>query len=157
MPEWIQTLTVDASYNVGTGVTGIGIVIQQRSRRTGRGPILEQIAEGHANVAQSAGEIFAVYRALEIARQRGFARIKLRSDYNALRRSLREQYRSGRNNVAIRGLVLQLAQTFEWIDFGYVPRRKNQAAHALARQGRNLVAHGEQFQASSGAIQASIP
>ena len=157
MPEWIQTLTVDASYNAGTGVTGIGVVIQQRSGRTGRGPILEQITEGHANVAQGAGEICAVYRALEIARQRGFARIKLRSDYNALRRSLREQHRSGRNDVAIRSLVLQLAQTFEWIDFGYVPRRKNQAAHALARQGRNLVAHGEQFQSSSGAIQASIP
>ncbi len=99
-----------------------------QSRQNHRGPILEQIAEGHANVAQGAAEIFAICRALEIARQRGFARIKLRSDYNALRRSLREQYRSGRNDVAIRGLVLQLAQTFEWIDFGYVPCRKNQAA-----------------------------
>jgi hypothetical protein len=34
-----------------------------------------------------------------------------------------------------------LARTFEWLDFGYVPRRKNQLAHTLARQARNLAAN----------------
>lgn len=141
MPEWIHTLTVDASYNASTEVTGIGIVVQQRTGRKGRGPILEQVAEGHTNVAQGIGELFAIRRALEIARQRGFTHVKVRSDYNAMRRSLREQSRAGLGDVGLRGFVLQLAHLFEWIDFGFVPRRKNQRAHMLARTGRLCVTH----------------
>lgn len=30
MPDWIHTLTVDASYHADAGVTGVGIVIQER-------------------------------------------------------------------------------------------------------------------------------
>jgi ribonuclease HI len=141
MPEWIHTLTVDASYNVSTEVTGVGIVVQQRTGRKGRGPILEEVAEGHTNVAQGFGELSAIRRALEVAQQRGFTHINVRSDYNAMRRSLREQFRAGSGDVGLRGYVLQLAHLFEWVDFGLVPRRKNQLAHMLARTGRLCVTH----------------
>jgi hypothetical protein len=47
MPEWIHTLTVDASRDASTGITGVGIVIQQRVNSGGRGPILEEISEVH--------------------------------------------------------------------------------------------------------------
>ena len=139
MPEWIETLTVDASYDERTRVTGIGVVVQRRSGGSGRGPILEQIAEGHADVASGDGELFAVLRALEIAVQRRFVRIKVRSDYNRMRRLIRQQYRSGLADVGLRGRVLEVAHCFDWVDFGYVPRRKNQLAHRLARQGRLCV------------------
>jgi len=56
MPEWIQTLTVDASYSPATGITGVGIVIQERSGRSGRGPIVEQLSEGHRNISAGDGE-----------------------------------------------------------------------------------------------------
>jgi len=92
MPEWIQTFTVDASYSPATVITGIGIVIQVRSSRSGCGPIVEQLSEGHRNVSVGDGELYAVFRALEVARQRGFTRIKVRSDHNRMRRSLRERY-----------------------------------------------------------------
>ena len=141
MPEWIQTLTVDASYNERTRVTGIGIVVQQRSSGKGRGPILDQLAEGHADVARGEGELFAILRALEIAVQRRFARIKVRSDYNQMRRAIRRQYRCGLDDVGLQGRVLQLAHSLDWVDFGYVPRRKNQLAHCLARRGRLFLPH----------------
>lgn len=144
MPEWIHTLTVDASYDEETRVTGVGVVVQARVGTAGRGPILEQLAEAHTGVAQGTGETFAVLRALEIARDRGFTRIKIRSDYNAMRRHLRERHRTrdtGDNDVQRR--VLELARQFVWIDFGYVPRRKNQIAHALARKGRLMAGCAE--------------
>lgn len=146
MPEWKHTLTVDASYDEATRVTGIGVVVQARSeetRRGRRGPIVEQIAEAHANVMRGAGELFAVLRALEVARQRGFARVEVRSDCNSMRRVLRERYRSGTTDVGLKGRVLEVARSFEWIDFGYVPRRKNQRAHCLAREGRYLPNRGQ--------------
>ena len=140
MPEWIQTLTVDASHNAVTEITGIGIIVQQRVGPKGRGPIIEEVAEGYSNVARGAGELLAIYRALEIARQRGFVRIKVRSDHNAMRNKLRDNFRSGRSDTGLRGGILLLACTFEWVDFGYVPRRRNHIAHGLARCARNLTA-----------------
>ena len=141
MPEWIQTLTVDASHDAVTEITGIAIIVQQRVGRKGRGPIVEEVAEAYSNVALGSGELLAIYRALELARQREFVRIKVRSDYNAMRHKLRDDFRSGRSDIGLRGSVLLLARTFEWVDFGYVPRRKNQVAHSLARHARNLAAH----------------
>jgi len=110
MPEWIQTLTVDASYSSATGITGFGIVIQERSGRSGRGPIVEQLSESHHNISAGDGELYAVFRALEVAKHRGFTRIKLRSDYNHMRRSLRERYRDGSVARDLEGCVLQLAK-----------------------------------------------
>ena len=61
MPEWIQTLTVDASHNAVTEVTGIAIIVQQRVGQKGRGPIKEEVAEAYANVARGAGELLAIF------------------------------------------------------------------------------------------------
>ena len=136
MPQWMHTLTVDASYDEASRVTGVGVVIQERVGASGRGPILEQVAEAHIGVAPGTGELFAVFRALEIAMDRGFTRIKIRSDYNAMRRDLRNRHR-GRAAAEneLQNKVLELARRFVWVDFGYVARRKNQIAHALARKG----------------------
>lgn len=157
MPEWIHTLTVDASYDEGTHVTGVGVVVQARVGAAGRGPILEQLAEAHTGVAPGTGEIFALFRALEIARDRGFTRIKIRSDYNAMRRDLRERHRArdaGDNDLQRR--VLDLARQFVWVDFGYVPRRKNQIAHALARKGRFMVQCAEDIRHSDAAAAPNL-
>jgi ribonuclease HI len=140
MPEYIHTLTVDASHDVATGLVGIGIVLQQRMGKGRRGPIIEQIAECHGCVRSGKGEMLAIVRALEIAGERGLSHIKVRSDYNWLRRSLRAKHREGLTDVGLGGHALRLARRFDWIDFGYVPRRKNQLAHSLARQARALLA-----------------
>jgi ribonuclease HI len=139
MPEWIHTLTVDASYDKASRVTGVGVVIQERVGASGRGPILERVAEAHTGVAPGTGELFAVLRALEIAMDRDFTRIKIRSDYNAMRRDLRQRHRARTaTDNELQDRVLELARRFVWVDFGYVPRRKNQIAHALARNARFL-------------------
>lgn len=111
----------------------MAIIIQQRVGLKGRGPIIEEVAEGYTDVARGAGELLAIYRALEVARERRFSRIKVRSDFNAMRRQIRDDFRSGQPNTGLRGCVLLLARSFEWVDFGYVPRRKNHIAHSLAR------------------------
>jgi ribonuclease HI len=142
MPAWYHTLTVDASYHADANVTGIGIVIQERVNERGRGPILEEIAEAHLGVGPTDCEALAILRALQIARQRGFVRVKVRSDCNPLRRSIRERHRGGdsRGGGNVQEEILRLAEAFEYVDFGYVPRRRNQMAHRLARQGRFLQA-----------------
>ena len=140
MPEYIHTLTVGASHDDTTGLVGIGIVVQQRIGKGRRGPIIEQIAERHGCARSGKGELLAIVRALEVAREHGLSRIKVRSDYNLLRRSLRAKHHDGLADVGLAGHALRLARGFDWIDFGYVPRRKNQLAHSLARQGRVLLA-----------------
>jgi ribonuclease HI len=69
------------------------------------------------------------------------SRVKIRSDYNYMRRTLREQYRQRRmsDGDELRRRILALADLFEYVHFAWVPRRKNQMAHALARQA---VRHG---------------
>lgn len=95
MPEWIHTLTIDASYDRVTRTSGVGIVVQAPTGGSGRGPIIDRIAEAHVGLPPGLGEMFAVLRALEIASDRGFTRIRIRSDYNSMRRMLRECFRSG--------------------------------------------------------------
>ena len=137
MPEWLHTITVDASRDSGTGLTGVGIVIQARINKTGRGPILEEVFEVHEDPS-AACEGLAILRGLEVAMLRGFSRIKMRSDSNPLRTKLRKALRSGSltrlNDVQSK--ILALAREFAWVDFGYVPRRKNQIAHRLASVAR---------------------
>jgi ribonuclease HI len=134
---WIHTLTVDASFSKHHSLTGIGIVVQERiSPKRRRGPILDQIAESHAGVHPRDAEAVAVLRAIEIAHDRGYTRIKIRSDHNFMRRALRDHHRkqSGLDDPGIHGRILRLARTFEFVDFGLVRRRKNRIAHLLARR-----------------------
>jgi hypothetical protein len=134
MPEWVHTLTVDASHVARLGLTGIGIVVQERCSGRGRGPVVDQVSELHRDVPARASEVLAIRRALEIALERGYPRIKVRSDCTGLRRRLREHHRrqtSSTDPMCVR--VLQLARCFTWIDFGYVARRRNQLAYRLAR------------------------
>ena len=135
MRTWKHTLTVDASVDAAEKVAGIGIVIQQRSGRRKRGPIVARISELHRGIRLNAAEEFAVLRALEVAIERGFSRVKIRSDYNQMRRALREQYRQRRmaDGDELRRRVMTLADLFEFVHFAWVPRRRNQIAHGLAR------------------------
>jgi ribonuclease HI len=131
----VLTATVDASYQLDGRVTGIGIVLQVTDWSGRRGPIIAEIAERHADVAPGSIELFAVSRALEIARERGFRRVKVRSDCNALRRRLkRDQSAGSRSDASSRhGRTLALARWFDAVTRAYVPRRKNRIAHRLAR------------------------
>jgi len=137
--EWVHTFTVDASRNHQRGTTGIGLVVQGRPLKNGRpdsrrGPIIDQLSERHLGISPSADEAFAILRALEIAHERGYSRVRVRSDYNHERKQLRQRYREqGSATDPVRVRILELARRLAWVDFGYVPRRKNQLAHSLAR------------------------
>jgi ribonuclease HI len=129
------TAIVDASHRAERGLTGIGIVLHATDRPRRAGPIIDQIAEAHTDVSASEIELFAVYRALEIARERGFRRVKVRSDYNYMRRRLKADHRAGRLGPSgtLHGRTLMLARTFDEVVFAYQPRRRNGMAHRLAR------------------------
>ena len=131
-----QTMIVDASQDVRSGRTGIGIAIHETDRPGRNGPLTDQIGECYADIPPGRGEMFAVYRALEIGLDRGFTVLKIRSDYNQMRKALKERYEAGQgtNGRGLRGSVLRLAVHFDSVHFGYKPRRKNQMAHGLARQ-----------------------
>lgn len=132
-----QTFILDASYDFMTHTMGIGIVIHEsdKPQKSKNGIIIDEISESYIGVRHGKGEMLAIYRALEIASQRGYKHIRIRSDYNYLRKSLKQSHASGdgHDRVDIYGKIMRLSRTFERIDFGYKPRRKNQMAHNLAR------------------------
>lgn len=135
------TLTVDASVERDLRVVGVGIVIQHSdsSRASKRGPIRETIAERHPLTPGVGHEALAILRALQIAAARGYRRVRVRSDDNRLRTSLKERHRKGATpRTGIDARILALARSFEQVDFLWVPRRKNNTAHCLAREGRFL-------------------
>jgi hypothetical protein len=51
-----------------------------------------------------------------------------------MRKSLKKCYENncGQDQNDLQGHILRMARTFEKIEFGYKPRRKNQMAHRLA-------------------------
>ena len=132
------TFKVDASYHLERQVTGIGIVIHARDASdppSKPGSVVEQIAELYAGIPPSASEKFASLRALELAQQRGYVNVSIRSDCNNLRKRLKEDHTSHRRHAGhgLDGLILRHARQFEEIHFPYHPRRKNHEAHRLAR------------------------
>jgi ribonuclease HI len=135
-----HTITVDCSGDYERQVIGIGIVIQESEKSGRRGPIVDEISVAVCGVALGDGEKYAVLRALELAADRGFKDLTIRSDYNAMRRKLKESYRAGTVSglEGLDGRILAIAEQFDRVHFGWVPRRKNQRAHQLARRARNL-------------------
>jgi ribonuclease HI len=141
-----HTITVDFSGDHERRIAGIGIVIQQSTKRGRRGPVVEELAEAVEGISFGEGEKYAVLRALQIASERGFRDLKIRSDYNAMRRRLRQHYEGKRSQprADLDERILELAAGFDRIHFAYVPRRKNQRAHTLARRARSLPPRTEQ-------------
>ena len=133
-----HTITVDFSGDYERQVLGIGIVIQESVRPGHRGPIIEELTEAFRGIPFGEGEKYALLRALEVATQRGFRDLKLRSDYNRMRRKLKSKAKQLDACEGLDGRILALAKEFDRVHFGYVPRRKNQRAHVLARRARNL-------------------
>lgn len=129
-----QTLIVDASYDDNTGRTGIGIAVHETDKPRRNGTLIDQVAECYTGIPPGHGEMLAVYRALELGAERGFTVVKIRSDYNHMRQSLKKSYERGsRIDGNLKGGIMRLARRYESVHFGYTPRRKNQMAHSLAR------------------------
>jgi ribonuclease HI len=87
-----HTITVDFSGDHERQIAGIGIVIHESTKRGRQGSIVEELAEAVEGIPLGEGEKYAVLRALQIASERGFRDLKIRSDYNAMRRRLRRNY-----------------------------------------------------------------
>jgi len=132
----VLTAKVGVSYQAATRVTGIGIVLQSTNRARRAGPILDEISEAYEGVPPGVRELFAVFRALEIACERGYQRVKVRSDYNYMRTRLKHAHAAGDlvDPHTLEGRTLALAQIFEVVAFAWQPRRKNAIAHQLARK-----------------------
>jgi ribonuclease HI len=119
-------------------VTGIGIVLSGTAKKTSRpGPTIEMRSEAYWHVPAGAREELAVLRALELAAERGYRRVRVCSDYNYLKRCLKESHAKGAEAEQdnLRGMVLRLAKRFDECRFTGILRRKNGAAHRLARLG----------------------
>jgi ribonuclease HI len=132
-----QTFILDASYDSETGITGIGIVIHEtdKPQKNRNGKVIDEISESYVGIDAGKGEMLAIFRAFEIASERGYKNIRTRSDYNYLRKSLKKSYEGGEGNnrTDLHGEIIRISNTFEKVEFGYKPRRKNQMAHTLAR------------------------
>lgn len=152
IPNLRHTFTVDASHNVKKDCIGIGLVLQVTDKPGRRGEILEMIDETHpAKELVKDMEKFAVLRAIEIAIERGYQRVKIRSDYNHMRTQLKKLYRSGEGleRDDLSGQVLRLAKGLVEVKFAYCPRRKNQMAHRLARKGALIYSSAQKTSAMS--------
>jgi ribonuclease HI len=137
-PVMRYTFRVDASYDQERGVTGIGIVLSGTAKKTSHpGPTIEMRSEAYRYIPVGAREELAVLRALELAAERGYRRIRVFSDYNYLKRCLKGLHAKGAEAEQdnLRGMVLRLAKRFDECRFAWVPRQKNGQAHRLARLG----------------------
>lgn len=131
-----HTFNVDASYDLKRRVTGIGIVIRETDQPRKKGAIIAEISELHNNIRSGEIEKFAVFRALEIASERNYQILHIRSDYNHMRRKLKEDHEAGIGHERddLHGQVLRSAQKFKEVKFLYCRRPKNLMAHRLARK-----------------------
>lgn len=130
-------ISVDASYDETRRITGIGIVIREvQNPKKRRGKVIDEISEAYLGIPGGSGEKFAILRALEIASERGYRIVKVRSDYNAMRKRLKKDYKGNtdRERDGLHATILRLAKTFAEVKFAYQARRKNQNAHRLARR-----------------------
>lgn len=134
-----QTFIVDASYNPESKVTGLGIAVHETDLVNGgrNGVLIAQLSEAYVGIPDGHGEMLALYRALAISQARGYKIVRLRSDFNPMRKALKKSYdaQTDFDRVGLYGEVLRLARELETVQFGYKPRRKNQMAHQLSRVG----------------------
>jgi ribonuclease HI len=130
------TFNVDASYDLKRRVTGIGIIIRETDQPRKKGPVIAEISELHSNISAGETEKFAVFRALEIASERNYEILHIRSDYNNMRRKLKEDHEVGIGHERddLHGQILKYAKKFTEVKFLYCRRRKNLMAHRLARK-----------------------
>ncbi len=130
------TFRVDASYDLKRRVAGIGIVIHETDQPRKNGPVIDEISELYSDVPAGGIEKFAVFRALEIAYERNYEIVHIRSDYNSMRRKLKKDHKAntGHEKDDLHALILRYAKKFKGVKFLYCPRRKNQLAHRLARK-----------------------
>ena len=137
--EHKHTFIVDASYDHDSKVTGIGMAIHQADKPKRNGILIDQLSEAYEGIPPRLIEMFAVYRALEIGKEREYKIIRVRSDYNQMRTKLKTSYeeRTGFQRKDLHGEIMRITRNFELVQFGYTPRRKNQMAHALARRARD--------------------
>lgn len=135
-----HTIVVDASYQKDRGVVGIGIIIHATDRLGRNGPVIQGLAEAYVGMAPALMEKFAVLRTVEIAAERGYRRLKIRSDYNSMRRGLKKDAGKGFDHLeeGLHRRILELSSILDEVKFAYVPGRNNQAAHTLARQAAKV-------------------
>ena len=128
--------SVDASYDRKMRIVGIGMVVQRTAKPKRRGPVVNQYSEGYTGVPPGCMEEFAVLRALEVGSELGCQYVTVRSDYNQMRKGLKEDLKrnTGYDQQDLHGCILRLAKRFKEVKLAYVPRRKNLCAHRLARK-----------------------
>jgi hypothetical protein len=131
-----HTIDVATSYDGERALLGIGLVLRGPGKRFG--PVLEAHAEAWADAPAGSGTAFAVLRALEMALERGWRVVRVRSPDNAERRRFEGLHaaRAGAGGPMgpSEAAALELARSFENVQFRWVARRKNQQARALARK-----------------------
>lgn len=130
-----HTFVVDASHKEQLAVTGIGIVHHATNFPGRAGPVVGTYSDSYLHIPNSVAEEFALLRALEIAAVCGATHVKIRSDYNQLRRNIKHEHALTTPSAGsdLRSRILRLASTFAEVKFSYVPKRKNGWAHRLAR------------------------
>jgi ribonuclease HI len=133
-PIW-YTFRVDASFD-RHGITGVGLVLRATQKSGRDGGVIASYGEAYADLPTHAGEELAILRALEIAAEQGYRFVRIRSDCNQNRTALKESYEAdvGSDRRGLQGRILRVARQFDQVKFAWIPRRKNQEAHHLARK-----------------------
>jgi ribonuclease HI len=100
------------------------------------GLVLAEIAEGLGEATNNVAEYTAVIRGLERALELGATQVLLRSDSQLLINQLTGRYRVRTPHLQpLHRRVLDLAATFDSIEFEHVRRERNTEADRLANRG----------------------
>ena len=98
-PIW-HTFRVDASFEKQHGITGIGLVLRATHKPGRDGAVVASFGEAYADLPVQAAEPLAILRALEIAAERGYRFLPIRSDCNRMRAASADQLSVGLPDAA---------------------------------------------------------
>lgn len=125
------------SHNEVTGVTGIGIVLHETTRTGRAGPEVARVAEAYDDVPSQHAECFVVLRAMQIARERGAAFVKIRGSFSQGNRGpIRPEWCAAldSSDAGFRSRWIEIAETFTVARTQWVTRPKTCDARKMARE-----------------------
>lgn len=123
--------TDGAARPTNPGPAGIGVVI-----RNHEGQPVREIAEGIGRASSNTSEYMAAIRALEVAREMGARRVRLRTDSKLVVEQARGNWRVKEPTLKpLHARLVGLAAELDHVRFEHIPRAQNAAADRLAAHG----------------------
>jgi len=151
----VVTANIDGGARGNPGPAAYGIVL-----RDAGGIALLAAGKCIGRATNNVAEYYGLIAALDAARERGVARLRVESDSELLVRQMQGRYRVKSADLKpLHERALKLSRGFESFEIAHVPREKNCEADKLvnaALDGENIETRGETPQREAGLAERAV-